>query len=134
MEALGQVLKECDFVTINLPLTPLTRSIIRAEHLQTMKPGAYLVVVGRGGVVDQDALVNLLEGRKIAGAALDTFPEEPLPTASPFWKLPNVIVTPHISAISPHYDERCVDLFCENLRRYLEGRELVNRYNLATGY
>jgi phosphoglycerate dehydrogenase-like enzyme len=134
MEALGSVLKECDFVTVNLPLTNQTKEIIKAEHLEMMKPSAYLVVVGRGGVIDQDALADLLNSRKIAGAVLDTFPDEPLLPNSPFWKMPNVIVSPHVSGISPRYDGRCMVLFAENIRRYLGGEEMLNLYRADLGY
>jgi phosphoglycerate dehydrogenase-like enzyme len=134
MEALASVLKECDFVSVNLPLTPATTAVVGLQQLQAMKPGAYLVVVGRGAVVDQKALIDLLEDHKIAGAALDAFPEEPLPVSSPFWKLPNVLITPHISAITPQYDARCMALFSENMRRYLAGQNLANRFDFERGY
>ena len=85
-------------------------------------------------VVDHNALIPLLREHKIAGAALDVFPTEPLPADSPLWKLPNVIITPHIAGFSPHYDERAAELFAQNLRRYLEELPLYNRLDLTLEY
>jgi phosphoglycerate dehydrogenase-like enzyme len=92
------------------------------------------VDVGRGGVIDQAALIAALRDRKIAGAALDVFPEEPLPADNPLWKLPNVIISPHIAGYSADYDARAVALFAENLTRYLAGLPLYNKIHLDKGY
>jgi phosphoglycerate dehydrogenase-like enzyme len=119
---------------ISLPLTPETQGYVNTEALAVLKPGAFLVDVSRGGILDQDTLVAGLKERKIAGAALDVFPEEPLPDDSPLWKLNNVILTPHISGITPQYDDRAVELFAENLSRYLSGLPLYNRYDPELGY
>jgi phosphoglycerate dehydrogenase-like enzyme len=132
--ALRSMLKECDFVVICVPLTPGTRGLIGADELAVMKPSAFLVDTSRGGIVDHSALIPLLRERKLAGAALDVFPTEPLPADSPLWKLPNVILTPHISGFSPQYDARAVQLFAENLNRYLSGLPLYNRIQLDRGY
>ncbi|HJW90896.1 MAG TPA: D-2-hydroxyacid dehydrogenase [Anaerolineales bacterium] len=133
-QALRSMLKECDFVVVSVPLTPQTRDLIGQEELAAMKSSAYLVDVSRGGVVNQTALVNALRERKIAGAALDVFPEEPLPVDSPLWKLPNVIITPHIAGITSRYDERAVTLFAENLNRYLTELPLYNLVDPQKGY
>lgn len=133
-EALRSMFKECDFVVITTPLTEHTRGLVGAKELAALKPEAYLVDVSRGGVVDADALLEALRQHRLAGAALDVFSEEPLPSDSPFWELPNVLLTPHVAGVSPHYTSRAVDLFRENLRRYLEGRPLLNRINLNSGY
>lgn len=133
-EALRSMLKECDFVVVTVPLAPETRNLVGAEVLSTIKPGAFLVDVSRGGVVDHTALIAALKDRRIAAAALDVFPEEPLPSDSPLWKLPNVILTPHIAGNTPYYDERAVAMFAENLRRYLAGQPLFNRINPELGY
>jgi phosphoglycerate dehydrogenase-like enzyme len=133
-QALRSMLKLCDFVVVCTPLTSETRNSIGAEDLAVMKPGAYLVSISRGGIVDHTALLPLLRDNKIAGAALDVFPTEPLPADSPFWKLPNVIITPHIAGFSPHYDERAIELFSENLQRYLSGLPLYNRISLERKY
>lgn len=133
-EALRSLVKDCDFVVVTTPLTPRTRSLVNAEVLAAMKPTAYLVDASRGTVVDQAALIAALRDHKIAGAALDVFAEEPLPDDNPLWKLNNVILTPHISGNTPHYDERAVALFAENLRRYLAGQPLLNVIELDQGY
>jgi phosphoglycerate dehydrogenase-like enzyme len=133
-EAIRSMVKECDFVIVTTPLTARTRGLISTEVFDSMKPGAFLVDISRGGIVDQSALYSALKDHKIAGAALDVFPEEPLPEASPLWKMANVIITPHISGITPHYDERAVTLFIENLKRHLAGQPLLNLIDLDEGY
>lgn len=133
-QALRSMLKECDFVVITVPLTTETRGMFGAEEIAALKPTAYLVDISRGGILDHTSLVTALRDKKIGGAALDVFPEEPLPADHPLWKFPNVIITPHISGISSHYDERAVQLFAENLQRYLAGLTLYNRFNLERGY
>jgi phosphoglycerate dehydrogenase-like enzyme len=119
---------------VAVPLTPETNGLIGAEELSVMKPGSYLVDVSRGGVVDHITLIRAIKDKKIAGAALDVFPEEPLPENSPLWKFPNVIISPHISGNSPHYNQRAVALFAENLRRYLAGETPYNQYDVERGY
>ena len=104
---------------ITLPLTEETRGLIGRRTIGRMRDGAIVVNVGRGGVIDEDALVEALASGRLAGAALDVFAEEPLPEASPLWELENVIVSPHTSALSWHENERIVELFADNLRRYL---------------
>ena len=102
-QALRSMLKECQFVVVAVPLTPKTRGLLDATALDVLPPGAYLVDISRGGIVDQAALLEALKNGKLAGAALDVFPEEPLPANNPLWQLPNVILTPHISGGSPSY-------------------------------
>ncbi len=133
-EALLHMLPECDFVVVTVPLTPATRGLIGREAFAAMKPGAYLVDVSRGGVVDHDALVEALRSGHLAGAALDVFPTEPLPPDSPLWEMPNVLLTPHIAGATAFYDQRAVALFAENLRRYLTGKPLLNRVDPQRGY
>ena len=99
-----------------------------------MKPSAYLVTVSRGGTVDEGALIKALREGWIAGAGLDVFEEEPLPSDSPFYGLENVILSPHVSGFTLRYDERASDLFAENLRRYLTGEPLLNLVDKARGY
>lgn len=134
IQAIKSMLKECDFVVVILPLSPHTRGVIGAEELAAMKPGAYLVDCGRGGVVDQPALIQALQEHKIAGAALDVFSEEPLPASSLLWRMPNVIITPHVAGVSNHYMERAARMFAANLQRYLNGESLFNRYDVERGY
>ena len=133
-QALRSMLKECDFVVVCAPLTSETHNWLDAEALAACKPGAYLVSLSRGGIVDENALIPLLREQKIGGAALDVFSSEPLPADSPLWKLPNVIITPHVAGFSPHYDQRAVVLFAENLQRYLSGLPLHNRINIEKEY
>ena len=133
-EALRSMAKECDFLVICVPLTPRTQGLINADVFDSMKPSAYLIDISRGGVVNHTDLIAALKERRIAGAALDVFPEEPLPADNPLWKLPNVFVSPHISGNTQFYDERAVDLFVANLRRYLAGEPLLNPVNTELGY
>lgn len=134
IEALKSMLKECDFVIVSLPLTPQTRGMIGAEELKAMKPGAFLVDCGRGGIVDHAALLQALQEKHLAGAALDVFPQEPLPADNPIWKQPNVIVSPHVAGISKNFDAHATDLFAANLRRYIDGAAVYNRFDLEKGY
>lgn len=134
IEAIKSMLKECDFVVISLPLTPQTRGMIGAEELAAMKPGAFLVDCGRGWVIDHTALLKALQEKRLAGAALDVFPQEPLPADSPLWKQPNVIISPHVAGISKNFDVHAAALFAENLRRYLDGAAIYNRFDVEKGY
>lgn len=133
-KALSTMLKECDYVVITVPLTADTRGMIAAKQLAALKPGAYLIDVSRGGVLDHSALIAALEKKQLAGAALDVFPEEPLAADNPLWEMPNVIISPHVAGLSPHYLERAFALFKENMRRYLAGEELLNKIDLGRGY
>jgi len=92
------------------------------------------VFLARGTVVDPAALLSTLQERRIAGAALDVFPDEPLPANSPLWRLNNVIITPHVGGVSAHYNERAIALFADNLKRYLSGTPLLNRFEPEKGY
>jgi phosphoglycerate dehydrogenase-like enzyme len=127
IDSLHELLPAADAVVLALPSTHETRQIIDAEAIGLMREGAILVNVGRGAVVDEDELVAALESGRLRGAALDVFATEPLPPNSPLWDLPNVFISPHTAALSIHENARIVELFCENLRRYLAGEELINR-------
>ncbi len=133
-EQLQEMLAQSDFVLVSLPLTPDTRGLIGERELRAMKPTAFLVNIARGGIVDETSLVRALSEGWIAGAGLDVFAQEPLPPESALWKLENVILSPHVSAATPHYDDRAVDLFTENLRRYLRGDPLLNLVNRKLAY
>ena len=132
--ALVEVLGRSDAVVMAAPLTPETRYMIGAREIAAMKPGAYLVNVGRGASVDEVALARALAERRIAGAAIDVFAEEPPPAGHPLYALDNVIVSPHVSGFLPSYDDRCSELFAENLRRYLAGAPLLNLVDRTKGY
>ena len=132
--ALGDVLHEADYVILAAPETPETHHLIGAAELQAMKPTAFLINVARGSLVDEAALVETLRRRAIAGAALDVTDEEPLPPEHPLWTLENVIITPHISAVSEFLWDRQTELLLENLERWFGGRELINLVDKARGY
>ena len=133
-EALRSVVAQCDYVVITLPLTPRTRHLFDESLFQAMRPNAYVVNVGRGPVIDEQALIKALQRGWIAGAGLDVFEKEPLPADSPLWNMQNVILTPHVSGMTAHYDERAVDFFAANLRRYLAGETLFNVVDRDAGY
>jgi D-2-hydroxyacid dehydrogenase (NADP+) len=132
--SLQEALPQADFVILAAPETPDTRKMISAREFALMKASAYFINVARGALVDEPALIHALQQRKIAGAALDVASEEPLPPESPLWKLDNLFITPHVSAVSEHLWERQTDLLTDNLERWFSGRELVNRVDLARGY
>ena len=115
------VLPEADFVALTCPLTPLTENLIDAKALAAMKPSAYLINVARGKVVNEPALVEALQAKRIAGAALDCVWEEPLPATSRLWNVPNVLITPHTAGETRRYEDNVIDLLLENLGRMWRG-------------
>ena len=133
-EAIVDMASECDFLVITIPMSEKNRAIVDAAVFETMKPTAMFINVGRGGVVDEADLLAALQGGQIAGAALDVFTQEPLPADSPFWQLDNLLVSPHISGNSVHYSEKAVELFAENLQRYVNKLPLLNRIARERGY
>jgi phosphoglycerate dehydrogenase-like enzyme len=133
-DRLHELLGESDFVVLAAPLTPETEGMIDANALAAMKPGSWLINVARGRLVDERALVRALQDGPLGGAVLDTFVDEPLQAESPFYDLPNVIVTPHTSWSSGRVLDRSVELFCDNLRRYAAGQPLVNVVDPTAGY
>jgi phosphoglycerate dehydrogenase-like enzyme len=133
-EGLPELLAESDFVVLAAPLTPDTEGMIDDAALAAMKPGSWLINVARGRLIDERALLRALRDGRIGGAVLDTFAEEPLAESSPFYDLPNVIVTPHTSWSSGRVLDRSVGLFCENLRRFAAGEPLLNVVDPEAGY
>jgi phosphoglycerate dehydrogenase-like enzyme len=133
-QAIRSMVKECDFVVVTVPLTRRTQGLLGAAEIGAMKPGAFLVDVSRGGVVDQTALAAALDEGRLGGAALDVFPQEPLPTDHPMWSRPNVIITPHVAGFSPEYNARANELFVENLYRYVAKDPLLNAVDLTREY
>ena len=131
---LCEMLPECDYVVVALPLTPETEQLIGEAELRAMKPSAYLVNIARGAIVDEAALVRALREGWIAGAGLDVFEQEPLPDESSLWAMENVLISPHVAGFTPRYDERAVTLFVENLHRYLSSEPLLNLVDKARGY
>ena len=131
---LPELLERVDWVVLAAPHTGATRGLIGAAELARMRPGAVLVNLGRGALVDEPALVAALRAGRIGGAALDVVRGEPLSPDSPLWDLPNVILTPHIGGLGPGYWERAVEQFAANLERFLSGRPLLNVVDRQAGY
>lgn len=134
MDEMDVALREADHVALCLPLTDDTRGLMSAARVAMLKRSAYLYNVGRGGLVDQSALVEALAEGKLAGAGLDVTEPEPLPPDHPLWGLPNVILTQHVAGASPHNSRRVTDQFSENLHRYQTGYPLLNLVDPGRGY
>ena len=134
VEALDDLLAHSDVVAVCLPLTPMTRSLIDARRLATMKPGAIIINVTRGEIIDHRALVDALRSGHLGGAGLDVQHLEPLPADDPLWSLPNVVLTPHTAGASQLRAGRNVDRFIENLRRYRAGERLLGLVDKQLGY
>jgi phosphoglycerate dehydrogenase-like enzyme len=133
-ERLTKLLSSSDVVVLSAALTAETRLLIDRDALAHVKRGAWLINIGRGQLVDDDALIEALRDGRLGGAALDVFRREPLPPDSPYWDLPNVIVTPHLSGAMEDYWTPLVGLFAENLRRFEKGEPLINVVDKAAGY
>jgi phosphoglycerate dehydrogenase-like enzyme len=133
-DGLPELLATSDFVVLALPLTTETEDLIDDAALAAMKPGAWLINVARGRLVDDRALLRALRQGRIGGAVLDAFRDEPLPPDSPFYDLENVIITPHTSWSSGRVLDRSIELFCENLRRFRTGEPLRNVVDPGVGY
>lgn len=133
-ETLPELLGESDFIVLAAPLTPETEDMINDTTLAMVKPGAWLINVARGRLIDERALLRALRDGPLGGAVLDTFRDEPLPPMSSFYDLPNVIVTPHTAWSSGRVLDRSVELFCDNLRRFAAGEPLLNVVDPAAGY
>ena len=131
---LDKLLNQSDYVVLAAPLTSATQGLINARALTVMKPSAYLINVGRGPQVDEAALAEALHERRIAGAALDVFEKEPLPSDSPLWGLDNLLITPHTAGLTDKLWDRHYELFSENLRRYLSAQTLQYVVDKHKGY
>jgi len=131
---LDEVLPQADYVLLCTPVTPATTGLINQARLGRMNRDAYIINVGRGPLVEETALVEALRERRIAGAALDVFDQEPLPESSPFWGLDNVLITPHTAAVTERLWERHYQLIVENLKRFLAGQPLLNAVDKKRGY
>jgi phosphoglycerate dehydrogenase-like enzyme len=131
---INDVLPQSDYVVVAAPLTEATRGLINANRLAAMRQDAYLINVGRGPQVDEAALADALCNRRIAGAALDVFEQEPLPPESPLWPLENLLITPHTAGLTENLWQRHYELFSENLRRYLGGVPLLSVVDKQKGY
>lgn len=133
-EELPRLLKDSDYVVASIPLTPETKGLMGKEQFQMMKPSAYFINISRGGIVVESELYESLQKRVIAGAGLDVFEKEPLPSDSPLLELENVILTPHIAVTTPGYLEKATDLFCQNVERFLKGESLINLIDKQRGF
>ena len=131
---LNRALGEGDFVVLAIPVTEKTRHLMNAEHLGHLKSDAYLVNVGRGALIDEDALQHALRANRFAGAALDVTAKEPLPPGSPLWTMENVFITPHTAGYAEKMWERHYLAYAENLRRYLDGQPLLWLVDKNAGY
>ena len=125
-ERLHEMLSLADVLVLAVPHTPQTEKMIGKPELDLLKPGAYLINIARGAVVDEPALIEALRAGHLGGAALDVFEHEPLPESSPFWDMENVLVNPHSASTSDRENERLTDLFCDNLKRFVNGQPLRN--------
>ena len=134
MDRLDDLLRLADVVLVSCPSTPKTRRLIGREQLALMKPSAILINIARGGIVDEDALVDALRCGKLAGAGTDVCETEPLPPESPLWDVPNLVITPHCAGLSANRMRRMTNFFCENLRRYFAGEPLLNVVDQKKGY
>jgi phosphoglycerate dehydrogenase-like enzyme len=133
-DELRELVGDAHAIVVTVPLTEETRGLIDRETIARMREGAVFVNVGRGRAVDEEALIEALRAGKLSGAALDVTAKEPLPPESPLWEMENVIISPHTAALSWHENERIVELFAENLRRYLRGDELLSRVDTSVFY
>jgi glyoxylate/hydroxypyruvate reductase len=133
-DTLDDALTGADVVVLACPLTEQTRGLLSRARIQMLAPGAIVVNIARGQVLDEQALTEALEQGRLGGAALDVFTVEPLPADSPLWRRTDVLVSPHSASTLPSENGAIVDLFCDNLRRYLDGRPLRNRYRREDGY
>ena len=133
-EELLNVLAEADYVFNTLPLTPATRGILGASAFQAAKPNMILINMGRGGTVDTNALVEALRQGQIGGAGLDVTEPEPLDPENPLWDLPNVVISPHCSAVSATTNSRRNEMFLRQLDRFLTGKPLAGVVDFGAGY
>jgi len=133
-DELDVLLPQCDVVIVTLPLSDANEKLISDDQFGLIRPGAYLINVGRGSVVDTDSLVRALSTGHLGGAGIDVVDPEPLPVDSPLWELDNVIVSPHVGAQSPLRIPTTIELFCDNLNRYRTGDPLLNLVDKELGF
>ena len=133
-DRLDDALRGCDVLVISAPFLPDTDRMIRAEQIALLNPGAIIINVARGRIIEETALFAALQNGRLGGAVLDVFEREPLDAASPLWSLPNVVISPHCSGVRPDHWDEVIDLFSENLRRFQEGEPLLNLVNSEAGY
>lgn len=133
-EEFDEVIAASDFILVSAPLTPETRGLIGEAEFRRMRPGAVLINVGRGPVVQEEALIAALRDGRIRGAVLDVYDEEPLPADHPFWSMENVLLSPHCADNTPTWLDEAMQLFVENFERYVKGEPLKNIVDKEAGY
>lgn len=133
-DRLHEALSSVDAVVVAAPWTPETHHLIGAAELAAMRPGAFVVNIARGQLIDEPALIDALQRGRLGGAVLDVFEEEPLPATSPLWAMANVLISPHTMSVVEAENELIVEVFADNLRRYLDGEPLRNIYDRDRGY
>ena len=131
---LETMLPKCDIVVLSLPLTPETKYSFDYNKFKLMKKNACLINISRGSVLVESDLIRALQEKEFEHAILDVFEEEPLPPTSPLWEIPNITLTPHISASTPYYMERAIHLFAENIKQFIQDKSLVNIIDPQKGY
>jgi phosphoglycerate dehydrogenase-like enzyme len=131
---LEEMLRLTDVAVVTLPITPETRGLIGRRQLEVLPPHAYLINVGRGGTIDEEALIECLRTDRLAGLGLDVFSCEPLEAESPLWKLPNVLITPHVGSYSRRQKSLAAEVLIENLSRHLTDQPLINLVDFEAGY
>jgi phosphoglycerate dehydrogenase-like enzyme len=129
-----ELVQASDFIIVTLPLTADTRHFLGAREFASARPRAYVVNVGRGEVIDQNAMIEALRSGKLGGAGLDVTTPEPLDSQSPLWDIENVLLTPHISGAKQGYNDEACEVFVENMRRFVAGRPMLNLVDRAHGY
>jgi phosphoglycerate dehydrogenase-like enzyme len=129
-----KALAESDYVVVLLPVTPLTENLLNSARIAKMKPGAWLINFARGAIIVDDDLIAAVKAKTIAGAVLDVFRTEPLPSEHPFWKTPGIWVLPHIGGYHPDRDSWVAELLSDNIRRHLDGEPLREVVDRARGY
>ncbi|MDE0935707.1 MAG: D-2-hydroxyacid dehydrogenase [Mariniblastus sp.] len=133
-ESLEEMLPEIDILIITLPLSATNENRIGKKQFDLLRPGAYVVNVGRGSVIETKSMVDSLSSGRLGGAGIDVVEPEPLPESSPLWGMDNVIISPHVGAQSPLRIPVTIDLFCQNINRFLEGMPLLNQVDKTLGF
>jgi phosphoglycerate dehydrogenase-like enzyme len=133
-DGLAEMIPQCDYVVVTAPLTPETRGMIGAREFAAMKPAAVVINVGRGAVIDEPAMIQALTEKRILGAALDVFTAEPLPAGHPFFKLENVLLSPHSTDHTRDWLERAMQFFLAQFERFAKGEPLLNVVDKKRGY
>ena len=133
-DQIDEVLPQADVVFISAPHTPMSHKMMGPQQFELMKQDSYFIAVSRGGIYDMDGLVKALDSKRLAGAGVDVTDPEPLPKGHPLWKFDNVIITPHIAGRSDKDQARMVGTIKENIRRFVDGKPLLNVVDKQKGY